>query len=118
MQISQKSKVNQPYQAHQPWQSNSLTYNTMIDNRDRALDKRISEETRKSKSIMSSSLEFTNETADFCQNIANLCTIVDQGTNLDSPQGHHYHFDPSYWEGHFYHYDIANEQPDPSDMKY
>ena len=26
VQISQKSKVNQPYQAHQPWQSNSLIW--------------------------------------------------------------------------------------------
>ena len=25
MQISPKAKFNQPYQAHQPWQSNSLT---------------------------------------------------------------------------------------------
>ena len=32
VQISQKSKVNQPYQARQPWQSNSLEQNSSFTN--------------------------------------------------------------------------------------
>ena len=31
VQISQKSTVNQPYQAHQPWQSNRLGKNARTD---------------------------------------------------------------------------------------